>query len=143
MLGLLSGSVGAAGRAGAISEHGTESPERLILTASAGWRISHSERQGTYQITEYVPLGETVYRWTRMVTVYVFTGPRSIDAFMAEAVAIMRVNCPEVITDAALRTGHVNNYPVGMLWVECPCFHDTLMGRLPFTTAIVVMTPYM
>ena len=114
---------------GATGAMAVPSEEELVMTTPNNWTIGHKERQENYKIMEYIPRGESIYRWTRMLTVHIFAGTRSFEEFMTETQAITRTNCHDVIADTEIRVGRVNNYSVGMLWIGCPGFKDTKGGE--------------
>ena len=53
--------------------------ENLLLSMPAGFKSGYQASNGKEDIVEYVPTGETVEDWTKMVTVQVFHDAKNID----------------------------------------------------------------
>ena len=51
--------------------------ERLLVFPEASWQVARRESKPTLTMVEYVPKGETVENWTRMLTVQVFSGDQT------------------------------------------------------------------
>lgn len=56
----------------------SDAPERLVTAMPAGFVAAFSDHRGQMTIEERIPRGETVERWSRMVTVQRFAGGAQI-----------------------------------------------------------------
>lgn len=112
LLGLLAGSAASA----------QEPFERVRQPALPGFEQIVREQRPETSLELWVPRGQTLARWTRMVTVQRFTGlaRRTTPVDYLRAVRrSMRAGCREAqlgaISHWALAT-----YPTAQIWVDCP-----------------------
>jgi hypothetical protein len=70
------------------------SSEWLAQGPLPGFVIGFQQADGGSLIVERVPTGETVQRWTRMVTIQRFAGDVPIDRWVAGFVGGLGENCP-------------------------------------------------
>ena len=82
------------------SSPGSTPSQGLSITVPRGWHIGHQQSAGDAGIIQFVPDGETVEAWTRMITVQTTIGlvktsgvtPKTFLATMGQG---MRERCPE------------------------------------------------
>lgn len=110
--------------------HGSEpaSGELLMQPVPEGFVPGHSADNGREAIAEFVPDGETVQDWNRMLTVQVFRRLAHVTpAQWYENMARMWENaCPDAQA-TPLNTGQDHGYPAGQWMQLCP--HNPATGR--------------
>ena len=95
--------------------------ETLLQAIPDGFVIGHSADNGRDAISEFVPRGETVENWHRMLTVQTQRGRGHVTPAQLHAVLgdLWKAACPGSRV-TSLTSGEQNGYPVG-LWIQwCP-----------------------
>ncbi len=95
--------------------------ENILVPLAAGFTAASRGRQGQMDIIEYVPTGETVKDWSRMITTQVFHGAHSVDpdTLPTGIAKSWAVACPGGV---GAPTGHSteNGYAVSTWAFRCP-----------------------
>ncbi len=135
----------AAALAAALSMLGTEAVmaagltnENLLVPLPNDFQLGDTASHGPQSLTEYVPKGETVDNWSRMITVQILrnAGNRNGAAFAANLANSWRVSCPGG-DGAKAGAGTENGYPF-TLWVfECPLNPATKKPETIFLKTII------
>ena len=112
--------------------------ERLIQADLAGFAEAHRVESANGMIVEWVPRGESVERWTRMVTHQRFAGAalrlRPHD-LLDNMIAGLRTGCPGARTSEVTRFT-VSGRPAARFRADCPLNPST---RMPETfTALAI-----
>jgi cell fate (sporulation/competence/biofilm development) regulator YmcA (YheA/YmcA/DUF963 family) len=96
--------------------------ENLLVSPPKNFEVAHDSRSGNNSITEFVPAGETVEKWTQMLTVQVFRQSQSdATAFLQFVGKKFSDACPgTTLVGRGIETGRVNGYVVSMLFLKCP-----------------------
>jgi hypothetical protein len=95
--------------------------ENILVPLPEGFKVGSQGRQAQMQGAEFVPNGETVKDWSRMVTEEIFFGRRSVDpddlpSGMAKSWAVA---CPGGSAERTARATE-NGYPVSLWVFRCP-----------------------
>ena len=96
--------------------------ERIGQAEVPGFSVAHRDEGANGMIVEQIPNGETVERWTRMVTVQRFTGaaerlsPHDLLANMSNGVA---TGCPGSRSSEITRLT-ISGRPAARFRVDCP-----------------------
>ena len=94
--------------------------EVIYLEIPSGFEKGFEDGDGSFSIQEWVPSGETVNDWGRMITLTVATLPNldPVEYFdhMADG---WKESCPE-FGGMLLHEGSENNYPVAIWFLKCP-----------------------
>lgn len=96
--------------------------ERLAGGSLPGFVVGYDASNGQQSIVEQVPQGQTVERWTKMVTSQRFTGlaARSTPAAYADTIlAQLPRSCPGAKA-SPVRTLQVSGRPAARFQVDCP-----------------------
>jgi len=106
--------------------------EDLLAALPDGYKVGFQQKKGSAQITEMVPLGETVHGWTEMVTVQVFSGLKGVtpDQFRDRMVKLWSASCADAIAGPPTHAVE-NGYPIAFWMMTCPL--NTQSGK-PETT---------
>jgi hypothetical protein len=99
-----------------------QAAERLVSPALAGYVLGYQASNDTQSIREEVPSGETVERWTRMVTTQRFAGlaKRTTPAAYAKTIASqLPAACPGAAISPIANIA-VSRHPAVQLQVDCP-----------------------
>lgn len=97
------------------------SGENLLVPLPGDFKVGYSASQGLQSLAEYVPKGETVDNWSRMITVQILHNAhnQSGDVFAATLAGRWRASCPG--GDAAKSAaGAENGYPFSLWVFQCP-----------------------
>jgi hypothetical protein len=96
--------------------------ERLISPPPAGFVLGHSAANAEQSIREDVPRGETVQRWTRMITTQRFAGlvARSTPAAYVRVVAGQVPQACPGATVSPIASLTVSGRPASRVQVDCP-----------------------
>ena len=94
--------------------------ENLLLSMPAGFKVGYQASNGKEDIVEYVPTGETVNDWTKMVTVQVFHDASNTDpeAFAANIADGWKSSCTGGEA-SKIATGAENGYPIAVWAYSC------------------------
>ena len=96
--------------------------ERLVLAPLAGFALGYRVERDGNLIEERVPTGETVERWTRMVTIQRFAGAAA-RADAATYLGMIRASLPRDCpggTTSAIRALTVSGRRAAQLRADCP-----------------------
>lgn len=95
--------------------------ENILMPLAEGFKVGSRGRQGQLDGTEYVPAGETVQDWSRMITLQIFHGQRSVDPDnLPNAIARSWAQaCPGGVGERTGRTTE-NGYAVANWAFHCP-----------------------
>jgi hypothetical protein len=96
------------------------SGERIVAPMPAGFVVGYSAAQGAASIEERVPKGETVERWTRMITVQRFGGaPVSARGLLDNIAGSLGKGCPGGTTSAIVEAT-VDGRRYASMRADCP-----------------------
>ena len=59
--------------------HAVNSGENFIVTMIKGFKLGNHQNTNKVLLNEYIPEGETVQNWTKMITVLIFLGRKDIE----------------------------------------------------------------
>lgn len=94
--------------------------ENLLQSFPHGYKIGYQTRQGQMSMSEMVPSGESVERWTSMVTTQVFHGSRMpADGFQQRLAASLSGACPGA-NAVKIDTGEEDGYTYALWQHVCP-----------------------
>ena len=95
--------------------------ENLITAIPEGFELGYQASEGVMDMTEFVPAGETVHDWTRMLTVQVFKGEggAQIQLFAESLQQGWNSACADAST-TKLDEGSVNAFPYADWRFVCP-----------------------
>jgi hypothetical protein len=113
----------------------SSSDEQVIRPPLPGFVVGNQQAAGELSIIEQVPSGETVERWTRMVTTQRFGGLAGrIDApgFLSKLAALAAERCAGATASAVQTTG-----PTAEVRVDCPLNAETGQPETFIAKAIV------
>lgn len=104
------------------SSAATAAGERLASPLLVGFVVGHSAANAEQSIREEVPRGETVERWTRMVTTQRFTGlaARSTPEAYARVIAGQLPQACPGATISPIAALTVSRRPASRFQVDCP-----------------------
>ena len=98
---------------------GAQETEQLHYPSLPDFQLGHSQQQGGSNIREWVPRGQTVHNWQRMVTVQSFTPGRAVADFQRIMDALWRNSCPGGQT-TPVSEGEENGYRYALWLSDCP-----------------------
>ena len=105
--------------------------EGIYLDIPSDFEKGFEEKRESFSIEEWIPSGESVSNWTRMITLTIQTLPNldPLEFFnhMADGWA---KSCPEY-GGMLLHEGSENNYPIAIWFLKCPENPNT--GKPEFT----------
>ena len=95
--------------------------ENLLAPTAAGFVLSESATQRSVSMMEYVPRGETVDSWSRMITVLIYKGYRRVDGdvWLAETGKRWIASC-EKGGAQKVKSGVENGFPFTLWAMSCP-----------------------
>jgi hypothetical protein len=107
--------------ASAAATDGGLQDENVLLPQPEGFKVGFHNRQTQMETTEYLPAGETVDDWSRMITEQIFFRRRNVDPddlpnFMVKS---WSGACPGGVGERTGRTNE-NGYPVATWRFRCP-----------------------
>lgn len=95
--------------------------ENLLVTIPNGFQVGKQNDQGAMTIAEYVPQGETVSDWSRMVTVQVFHNMKKFDPDQfAEGMKRQWLAACAGSEVVKSKDGQENGYPFSLWVFACP-----------------------
>jgi hypothetical protein len=100
--------------------------ENLLTPLPADFAVGYRASSGRIEITEYVPRGESVTDWSRLITVQIFHGLGGGDPkrFATQMAGNWQSACPGADV-VPLSAGTTNGYP-SLLWrFSCPLNPET------------------
>jgi hypothetical protein len=106
--------------------------ENLLAGAPPGYKIGFQDKKSELQQTEWVPVGQTVDKWTEMLTVQVFYGLKTTpQQFMRTLEQRWHGACPGAGEAQPIVSGVENGY-ASLLWIlDCP--QNPTTGQLELT----------
>lgn len=110
--------------------------ERLVAPMPPGFQVGYSAEVGSQAIEERVPAGESIDRWTRMVTVQRLGRLATIGshAFLTRMGGLWTRACPGA-TVSPISDGEVEGRPVASFRVDCPLNPQTGQPETMFARA--------
>jgi hypothetical protein len=119
------------------SAAGTLQNENLLVPMPKDFEVGYTAKQGKISLTEYVPRGESVKNWSRMITVNILfgAGRRSGDAFARDLAARWRATCPGG-QGIKSKSGSENGYPFSLWVFGCPLNPQTKKPETMFLKTI-------
>jgi hypothetical protein len=95
--------------------------ENLLTGLPEGFELGSQVREGVMDMSEFVPVGETVRDWTRLITIQVFKGEGDapIQLFAESLQQGWNSACADA-SNARLAEGFVNGYPYADWRFICP-----------------------
>lgn len=108
--------------------------EELRHPRPDGFQIGHRDAQGIRSIVEWVPRGETVHDWRRMVTVQTSpaTNPQAFRQIMS---GMWLKACPQGRA-TAVNEGMENGYPYVFWQLSCPLYPATGKPEITWVKAV-------
>lgn len=99
----------------------TGADERIVAPMPPGYVVGYTAAQGSIAIEERVPRGETVERWTRMITLQRFTGGARFGArlLLDRIASSFGSGCPGGTTSAVVESG-VDGRHYASMRADCP-----------------------
>jgi outer membrane protein assembly factor BamE (lipoprotein component of BamABCDE complex) len=123
--------------AGAAAPLAGLSDENVLTPLAAGFGEGKRARQGPMDIIEFVPIGETVQDWSRMITLQVFHNLRGVDpdGLPGNIAKSWAQACPGGVGESTGRTTE-NGYPVANWAFRCPLNPQTGKPETMWTKVI-------
>jgi hypothetical protein len=123
--------------AGAAAPAAGLSDENVLTPLAAGFGEGKRARQGPMDIIEFVPTGETVQDWSRMITLQVFHNLRGVDpdGLPGNIAKSWTQACPGGVGESTGRTTE-NGYPVANWAFRCPLNPQTGKPETMWTKVI-------
>lgn len=95
--------------------------ENLLIAIPNGFQIGTQGQQGPMLIAEYIPQGETVSDWSRMVTVQVFRNLKNVDPDgFADGLRGRWLAACAGSDVQKVKDGHENGYAFSVWLFSCP-----------------------
>jgi hypothetical protein len=106
--------------------------ENLLAAAPPGYKVGFHDKKSELQLTEWVPVDQTVDNWTEMLTIQVFYGLKTTsEQFMRSLEQRWRGACPGAGEAQPIVSGVENGY-ASLVWIlDCPQNPGT--GQLELT----------
>jgi hypothetical protein len=108
--------------------------ENLLVEIPTGYELAYSQKTDTGTINEFVPKGETVEKWSEMITVQLFP-PHDNAKFYATFESLVKQSCRSGFTHE-VATQKENGYPVKVFHLLCPTNLQTDLGEVTFLKTI-------
>jgi hypothetical protein len=100
--------------------------ELLHIDLPPGWMVGSSQRQGTTQLIEYIPKGQTLPEWKEMITVKTFRGASlAPEEMLSNAIHLTQKACTTSRQIKGIKSSTVNGYPAAEVVLIC--------GENPYT----------
>jgi hypothetical protein len=111
--------------------------ENLLTSLPRGFVVGDTQSNGREDMAEYVPTGESVNDWSRMVTVQIFHGLANADteAFAGKLETGWKSACPGG-NAKKIKTGAENGYPFSLWVFNCALNPETNKPETMFLKAI-------
>ena len=109
--------------------------ENLLVEIPAGYELGHSETTAQGEINEFVPKGETVEKWSEMITVQLLPAHNDNSKFCAAFESLAKQACKAGSTRVVATTKE-NGYPVKVFQLLCPTNLQTNLGEVTFIKTI-------
>lgn len=111
--------------------------EKIQIKVPEGYKIGWQGRKNNVLLTEMIPDGETVKKWTEMVRAQVYLGRTDVvpEQFRMVMVDSWKKSCPAVHAKL-MNNGKENGYDYSYFLLSCPLNEKT---QKPETTAIKVI----
>ncbi|MFA6267783.1 MAG: hypothetical protein WC670_18955 [Pseudolabrys sp.] len=110
--------------------------ENLLVSLPSGYKVDFQKKEGKAQITEMVPVAESVNNWSEMLTVQVFYGLKAApEQFLDRVKQGWLKACPGA-ESASLVSAVESGYPMAMWLLACPLNSDTGKPEMTFLKAI-------
>jgi hypothetical protein len=109
--------------------------ENLLVEIPAGYVLVSNQRTDQGGINEFVPKGETVEKWSEMITVQLLPARNDNATFYATFESLAKQACKAGNTHVVATTKE-NGYPVKVFQLLCPTNLQTNMGEVTFIKTI-------
>ena len=111
--------------------------ENLLVSMPQGYKVGFEQKKANAQITEMVPLNETVDGWTEMVTVQVFNGLKGVTPgqFRERMVKLWSGACANAVAGPPTQAVE-NGYPIAFWMLSCPLNKDSGKPEITWFKAI-------
>jgi hypothetical protein len=95
--------------------------ENLLTAIPDGFEIGFQTREGSMDMMEFIPKGESVKEWTSMITVQIFhdLGKQDSDVFARRVAEMWKGGCKDSAAER-LGAGTANGYPAAAWHYWCP-----------------------
>lgn len=109
--------------------------ENLLVEIPAGYELAYNQKTGQGEINEFVPKGETVEKWSEMITVQLLPAQNDNTTFYATFESLAKQACRSGYTHVVATTKE-NGYPVKVFQLLCPTNLKTDRGEVTFIKTI-------
>ena len=111
--------------------------ELIVAGHPKNFELAFQNRRGITEMTEYIPIGQTVEQWTEMITVTIFHGVtgRSPGEVQAQMGGSGHAACPGQET-ATLFEGEERGYRVALSLEMCGKFAESGLGEITLSKII-------
>lgn len=109
--------------------------ENLIVKIPTGYELGFQQETDQGNISEFIPKGQSVDRWSEMITIQLFHPVNRNAAFHARLDFLVKQECEDGSTHVT-PTGKENGYPVQVFQMYCPTNLKTGMGEVTFFKTI-------
>lgn len=109
--------------------------ENLLVAIPAGYQLAYNQKTDQGEINEFVPKGETVEKWSEMITVQLLPAQNDNATFYATFESLAKQGCRSEFTHV-IATTKENGYPVKVFQLFCTINLQTNMGEVTFIKTI-------
>ena len=109
--------------------------ENLLVEIPSGYELGHHQKTGQGEISEFIPKGETVEKWSEMVTVQLLPAHNDNAKFYESLDSLVKQACADGKTQVVATTEE-NGYSTKVFQLYCPTNPHTNMGELTFVKTI-------
>lgn len=123
--------------------HGDDESGKLVIEFPQGWELGHEAGLPAYTVTEYVPEGDDVENWDRLVTVNrIQLGPNSKNQAFAVASLIVRnfAELCEVMIEDPVGDAWTDGYLKGTGSIGCEIKRDLPQRGNVHSRAVEIIT---
>ncbi len=109
--------------------------ENLLIEVPPGYELGYNQETDQGVINEFVPKGETVEKWSEMITVQLLPARNSNAKFYSTLESLAKQACKGGFAQVVATTKE-NGYPVKVFQLICPTNPQTNMGEVTFVKTI-------
>lgn len=109
--------------------------ENLLVEIPPPYELGYQGKMNPGEMSEFIPKGETVERWSEMITVQLLPADNRNSTFYDNFAALVKKACEEGTTHV-VATAEENGYPVKVFQLSCPTNPQTGMGEVTFIKTI-------
>lgn len=109
--------------------------ENLLVEIPPGYELGYNQKTDQGEINEFIPKGETVEKWSEMITVQLLPAHNNNSQFYATFEALSKQACKDGSTHV-VATDKENGYPIKVFQLFCPTNLQTDMGEVTFIKTI-------